>query len=241
MDTRTESRFFSPQNFLIVARALFDANELRALKRQIDQHVAASRADDERSRVARGAGVAPDEVRLNKGWYEIWKAARVELFTRFVPQHTQIIFPPQIRTVRGVASLVPWHQDAAYMRALGDRGHGSVITCFLPLEESTVGKPLIEFFLDKNQQLAQHVIREDARINKFDLPEDARPAPESCSRFDLVLGDAFIFGQHVLHRTYAVDDPSQSRTSMEFRITTRDCLIQGKDYYDVEKESWYVA
>jgi hypothetical protein len=236
-----ETYFVSPENFLFVARGMFDPAELRALRVEIDGALAASRAGDERSRIARAAGVAPDEVRLNQGWYRIWKRARVDLFTNLAPQFTQIIFPPQIRTVRGSASLVPWHQDAAYMKALGDRGHRSVITCFLPLEESTAGKPLIEFALHGEQGPAAHVIREDAQINKFDLPESDKPAAESCKRFDLALGDAFVFGQYVLHRTYAVDDPNQSRTSMEFRLTTKECLIRGKDYYDLEQASWHVA
>jgi hypothetical protein len=236
-----ETIFYSQENFLVVARRMFDAGLLRELRRRIDSRIGASRAGDERSRIALSAGVAPDEVRLSKDWYEIWKTARVESLMTLVPQFSQVIFPPQIRTVRGAATLVPWHQDAAYMKALGSRGHRSVITCFLPLEESTVGKPLIEFHLRPDQTLAEHVIREDAQINKFDLPEGAKPARESCTRFDLTLGDVFVFGQHVLHRTYAVDDPAQSRTSMEFRITTRECVVQGKDYYDIERGSWYVA
>ena len=241
MPVQSEEFVFSPDNFLIVARSLFVPAGLRALRDEIAKRMDQSNANDERARVARSAGVAPDEVRLSKNWYDIWSAARIELFTRHVPQFTQAIFPPQIRTVNNVRSLVPWHQDAAYMKALGERGHRRVITCFVPLEESTVGKPLVEFAIRPNQGPEHHVIREDLQINKFDLPEEGKPAKDACRRFDLRLGDAFVFGQHVLHRSYAADNPKESRTSMEFRLTTKDDLIRGKDYFDISKGNWYVA
>ena len=76
-------------------------------------------------------------------------------------------------------------------------------------------------------------------INQFDLPDGQKP--KAAQRFELSLGDAFVFGQHVLHRSYNGGPPNAERTSMEFRITTRDCAIAGKDYYDLQKGHWYVA
>jgi len=233
-----EVLFASPDNFLIVARGLFDAAQLRSVRKAIDAANAASRADDERARTARTVGVAPDEVRLNRGWYDIWRGARSEIFTRRVPEFTQASFPPQIRTIRNQSSLVPWHQDSAYMRALGPRGHRRVITCFVPLEESTRLRPSVEFAVDPAQGPVEHLVRE-AAINQFDLPEGAKP--RAARRFELALGDAFVFGQHVLHRSYNDGPASAERTSMEFRITTRDAVIAGKDYYDLQKGQWYVA
>ena len=236
-----EILFVSPANFLIIARGLFEAGRLRALRKAIDAAVAANRDDDERARRARSVGVAPDAVRLNREWYEIWKEARAQLFLKRVPGFTQMIYPPQIRTVRNAKSLVPWHQDSAYMRSLGAKGHGQVITCNVPLEETNKGKPSLEFAVDARQGPVEHLMREGAEINQFDLSEDRKPDPRIVRRFELKLGDVFVFGQDVLHRTYNDGPPDAERTSMEFRLTTRDGLIAGKDYYDLEKGTWYVA
>jgi len=237
--TAEEVLFASPENFLIVARGLFDASVLRSVRKAIDAASAASRADDERSRTARSVGVAPDEVRLKREWYDIWRGAHAEIFTRRVPEFTQVSFPPQIRTIRNQSSLVPWHQDSAYMRALGTRGHKRVITCFVPLEESTRLRPSVEFAIDPAQGAVDHLIREGTAINQFDLPDDHKP--KAARRFELNLGDAFVFGQNVLHRSYNDGPDGAERTSMEFRITTRDAVVSGKDYYDLQKGQWYVA
>ncbi len=238
----TDAEFFvSPANFLIVARGLFDPLELRSVRSAIDRANADCEADDERSRTARTVGVAPDAVRLNREWYSIWRAARSELFKRRVPQFTQISFPPQIRTIRNQASLVPWHQDSAYMRSLGARGHKRVITCFVPLEESTASRPSVEFSINERQAAVDHLVLEGTKINQFDLPDEQRPDPGMVRRYELRLGDAFVFGQDVLHRSYHDGPPSAERTSMEFRITTSEAVIAGKDYYDLERGAWYVA
>jgi hypothetical protein len=236
-----EILYGSPANFLIVARGLFPSERLRAVRRAIDAAIAANRDDDERARRARTVGVAPDAVRLNREWYSIWSAARAELFARRVPQFTQIIFPPQIRNIRNVASLVPWHQDSAYMRSLGARGHSQVITCNVPLEESTAKRPSVEFAVNLKQTAIEHLVLDGAAINQFDLREADKPDPHSVRRFELCLGDAFIFGQDVLHRSYNDGPADAERTSMEFRLTTRGGVIAGKDYYDLERGAWYVA
>ncbi len=235
-----EVLFASPANFLIVARGLFDSLELRALRSSLERASAASDADDQRARIARTVGVAPDAVRLNRDWYSIWRKARIELFARRLPEFTHVVFPPQIRTIRNQASLVPWHQDSAYMRSLGARGHRRVITCFVPLEESTASRPSVEFSIAERQGPVPHLVIEGAAINQFDLPEREKPDPGTVRRFELHLGDAFVFGQDVLHRSYNDGPPSAERTSMEFRITTREAVIPGKDYFDLEK-GWYVA
>jgi len=223
-----------------VARGLFDPAKLRATRKTIDAAVAANRDDDERARNARSKGIAPDAVRLNRDWYEIWRTAKTGLFAQRAPGFTQIIFPPQIRTIRNVASLVPWHQDSAYMRSLGARGHSRVITCTIPLEESTAQRPWVEYAINEKQGAIPHLELATA-INQFDLPESDKPDPASVRRFELRLGDALVFGQEVLHRSYNDGPPDAERTSMEFRITTRETLVAGKDYYDLEKGTWYVA
>src|SRR5258706_1678905 len=235
-----EVLFASPANFLIVARGLFDSLELRALRSSLERASAASDADDQRARIARTVGVAPDAVRLNRDWYSIWRKARIELFARRLREFTHVVLPPQIRTIRNQASLVPWHQDSAYMRSLGARGHRRVITCFVPLEESTASRPSVEFSIAERQGPVPHLVIEGAAINQFDLPEREKPDPGTVRRFELHLADALVFGQDRLHRSYNDGPPSAERTSMEFRITTREAVIPGKDYFDLEK-GWYVA
>ena len=236
-----EILYVSPANFLIVARGLFDPAKLRATRQAIDAAMAANRDDDARARNARAKGIAPDAVRLDREWYSIWRSAKTGLFAHRAPGFTQVIFPPQIRTVRNVASLVPWHQDSAYMRGLGARGHARVITCTIPLEESTARRPSVEFAINEKQQAIEHLVLEGAAINQFDLHESDKPDPASVRRFELRLGDAFVFGQEVLHHSYNDGPPDAERTSMEFRQTMSDSVIAGKDYYDLEKGTWYVA
>ena len=99
-------------------------------------------------------------------------------------------------------------------------------------------RPSVEFAIDPAQGPVDHLVRE-AAINQFDLPEAEKP--KAARRFELALGDAFVFGQHVLHRSYNDGPANAERTSMEFRITTRGAVISGKDYYDLQKGQWYVA
>src|SRR6266850_5688672 len=186
--TAEEILFVSPQNFLLVARGMFDAAKLRSVRAAIDAANAASRADDARARTARSVGVAPDDVRLNQGWYDIWRGARAEIFTHRVPEFTQISFPPQIRTIRNQSSLVPWHQDSAYMRALGARGNKRIITCFVPLEETTAARPSVEFSINEKQGAVDHLVLEGTAINQFDLPDEQKPEPGQVRRFELRLG-----------------------------------------------------
>src|SRR6185503_12463887 len=121
---------------------------------------------------------------------------------------------------------------------LGARGHSRVITCTIPLEESTAQRPWVEYAINEKQGAIPHLELATA-INQFDLPESDKPDPASVRRFELRLGDALVFGQEVLHRSYNDGPPDAERTSMEFRITTRETLVAGKDYYDLEKGTWY--
>ena len=237
----SERFFYGPDNFLVVARGFFPSQTLRTLREKIEARRRAVKADDERSRKAAELGVAPDALRLNEDWYAIWREADIGILRQHVPQFSEVVYPPQIRTVRNTRSFVPWHQDAAYMRALGARGHSRVMTCFVPLDDELRGRPTLQFCVDPAQQMVEHVILPDAAFNQFDLPERMRPSPEQCMTFELELGDAYLFGQHVLHRTYAAEPEFSERSSMEFRLTTRDSLIAGKDYFNLESLQFHRA
>lgn len=236
-----ERYFFTPENFLIVARGFFAPEALRAVRRKIESRQAEVALVDERAHNAAEVGVAPDALRLDTGWYSIWKDADLSLLRQHVPQFTEIVFPPQIRTVRDLRSFVPWHQDAAYQQALGKRAHRHVMTCFVPLEDVAEGRPSLQFCIDPDQGRVEHLVRAEVTVNQFDLEERAKPDQAKCRTFDLALGDVYLFGQHVLHRTYAAADDFRSRTSMEFRLTTRDSVVAGKDYFSLDSMQFYLA
>ena len=237
-----QERFlFGQENFLIVARALFPRSVLRKVREQIAARRATIKAHDARSLQAEEVGVAPDELRLNEEWYQIWKAADLTKFRDYVPDFSEAIYPPQIRTVRNLRALVPWHQDATYMKALGKRGHTEVISCFLPLDEDPENRPTLEFCIDPEQRPIEAVVRDDTVFNKFDVAQDDVPAAGKCRTFKLNLGDAFIFGQHVLHRTHVVSDRFPERTSMEFRLTKPRGVVPGKDYFSLNTMRFYQA
>jgi len=241
MSPPQERFLFGQENFLIVARGLFPQSVLRKVREQIAQRRATIKVRDARSRQAEEVGVAPDELRLNEEWYQIWKAADLATFRDYAPDFSEAIYPPQIRTVRNLRALVPWHQDATYMKALGNRGHAEVVSCFLPLDEDPENRPTLQFCIDPDQKPVEAVIRDGTVFNKFDLAQADVPPAGKCHTFKLGLGDAFVFGQHVLHRTYVASDRFAERTSMEFRLTRPRCVIPGKDYFSLKSMRFYQA
>lgn len=233
MSAAREQFLYGPANFLIVARGLFQPAALRQVRREIEKRRAAVVLADERARQAAEVGVAPDALRLSEDWYEIWKDAALDRFRTYVPDFSEVIYPPQIRTVRHERALVPWHQDSSYMKSLGPRGHAEVITVFVPLDEDPRERPTLQFALDPAQAEIDALVREGVVFNKFDVAAADVPAPERRRSFALELGDAFVFGMHVLHRTHFVSDRGLERTSMEFRLTRPACLLPGKDYFSL--------
>lgn len=232
MGDSDEIKFFNKDNFIIVGRALFDPDRLRAVRRKIETEWNQLAVRDERGAEGLKVGVAPDTLRLREEWYSIWETTNLSLLTRHIPQFDQVIYPPQIRTVRDRPSFVGWHQDIAYMRALGARGHSEVMTCYVPLDEDTSGRPSLQFYINPEQSAIAHDDRADAMFNSLRLYKRDEPA-ESCKTYELRLGDAFLFGKLVVHRTHAMTDSFSPRTSMEFRLTTRPGSIKGKDYFDL--------
>ena len=56
--------------------------------------------------------------------------------------------------------------------------------------------------------------------------------------FDLNFGDALIFGDHAVHRTYCPEGATNERRSLEFRLTRPEHALKGKDYFDVASSRW---
>ena len=178
MSERHEIFYHSEENFLIAARQIFAPERLRSLREKIQQKREAM--DDPEERADR-FGVASNEVRVDPQWFFIWEEADREVLQRYVPTYTHITFPPMIRTVSSYQAFVPWHQDQAYVRAMGSRGHGKIITCFVPLDEDPWVRPTLEFSLNPHQQPIEHIKRHDQYINQFDLEEKDKPAPDRLS------------------------------------------------------------
>jgi len=183
-------------------------------------------------------GIAPDKVRLHQDYYEIWKTVNLKEVDPGLEKFDKILFPPQVRTVRDRKSFVPWHQDEAYMLALGPAAPKEVITVFLPLNDNPKQHPSLVFAHHPNQGTVAHITRPGYLLNSFDLPTMEKPDPSACLTPELQFGDVYIFGKHVLHQTWFPNEAFEPRLSMEFRVTTAASMISGKDYYDLKTHSF---
>lgn len=240
MNNACESYYSTDTNFLFVARNLFPPNAIRFLRKRIQEKKShAQAAVSEREKNGETLGIASDSVRLNFEWYDVWKEADLSMLSEIIPSYDQVIFPPTIRTVKEYKGFLPWHQDLAYVKAMGKRAHQKVATCFLPLDDEPAVRPTVEYSFRPNQQPIQHVERPEYLTNQFDLREEDKPTPEQTVRFNLNIGDAILFGQLVLHRTYFPAEEFLPRNSVEFRLTQKTHRINGKDYFDLEKRTFY--
>jgi hypothetical protein len=121
------------------------------------------------------------------------------------------------------------------MRLLGDRGHSRVITCFIPLEPKPAKCTTIEFAFDNASDPDK--IYEHTQRDGF----DAGLSPELFTRrrhFDLELGDALVFGDLTLHRTYTPPGCAVERRSLEFRLIRPQDMLADKDYFDLAAQDF---
>lgn len=224
---------------MFVARELFPAEVIRSFRRQIQEKIShAESANSEREKNGESLGIAPDSVRLNFDWYDIWKHANLDMIQKIIPEYEFIIFPPTIRTVFEYKGFVPWHQDMAYIKAMGKRAHPEVATCFLPIDDDPYNRPTVEFSFNPQQKAVNHIERPGYLTNQFDLPDEIKPRENQTMTFDLNIGDAIIFGQLVLHRTHFPAKQFPPRNSVEFRFTKQKHLIPGKDYFSFENREF---
>lgn len=238
MTTVEKKFFYDDQNFLLVVRSFFDPVPLKALREKILLRIKGwtPQKGDARQELAEELGIAPDEARLHQDYFDIWKTAGLQAVEPSIGKFDKVTFPPQVRTVRDRKSFVPWHQDEAYMLAMGPRAHKEVITVFLPLNDQPVHHPSLEFVNNPEQGPVRHITRPGYVLNSFDLPDTEKPHPSVCLTPELKFGDVFIFGKRVLHQTWFPEGDFQPRLSMEFRVTTPASMISGKDYYDLKTQ-----
>jgi curved DNA-binding protein CbpA len=227
--TKPEVVFFENEdNFLYVLRNAFDKTKMREFKSSIDNYKDNGNHDEQFV-----LGVAPAKFRLNQQWFDLWKDFNFNANFLSIDQYSQLTYPPQVRVVSRQSEFVPWHQDNAYIQALGNRGHQKIVTCFVPLEEDLEDRATLQFGTKTYNTALDHTFRNDVETNKLSLNEIYIPDDNQTVEFDLKLGDALLFGKYVVHRTYSRAENLLPRHSMEFRLTTPDARIQGKDYYDL--------
>jgi hypothetical protein len=180
-------------------------------------------------------GVLPDAIRVDARWYDMWREADLRALATAAGRFDQMIFPPQIRHMRQARHEVPWHQDIAYQKSLGARGHRRLLTCFVPLNDEPSRHPTLEFAHTPVEGPVEHV---DGGVFHNVMPDITFPETRV---FDLELGDVLLFGDLIPHRTYVRPGQAPSRVSMEFRLTALEYCVPGKDYFDLTTQRFYQA
>lgn len=229
--------YVDERNFVRVLRGVLRAEALVDLRNSIMAAETRIAGEIPQSQNPRAViqGVAPDVIRLNKEWYDVWKTADLSEFGVACGAFNQMSFPPQIRHIRKPSHFVPWHQDAAYQKSLGARGHAGVMTCFVPLDDEPFRHTTFEFALSGEQPLVEHG---DGDVFHNVISGEGFKETRT---FDLNLGDVLFFGDLIPHRTFLKPDQVLERRSMEYRLTKREFTIAGKDYFDLDVRKFYVA
>ena len=237
MSEATPDFYSDERNFVRVVRNVLSAEALVDLRNSIIAAESKISGTAQQSQNPRAViqGVAPDVIRVNTQWYNVWRNADLTGFLDVCAASNQMIFPPQIRHIRKPPHFVPWHQDAAYQKALGDRGHAQVMTCFVPLDDEPFLRTTFEFALSPVQTLAEHG---DGEVFHNVMSDSGLMETRT---FDLNLGDVLLFGDLIPHRTFLPSGKLLERRSMEYRLTRREFTIAGKDYFDLETRKFYVA
>lgn len=235
MNNSSDSFFQNERNFVQVIRGFFPQSLLVDFRQEILE-ARAKNGDvpcPSQNPRAEIQGVLPDLIRLNKRWYDIWRFVDLTLLPEAVSDFNQMIFPPQIRHMKKESHKVPWHQDMAYQKSLGKRGHKRLMTCWVPLDDNPKICPTLEFALSSKQVPVEHV---DSGIFHNVMPDEKF---EETVIFDLDLGDVLVFGDLIPHRTFLRPGYAHTRLSMEYRMTNAGNLLPEKDYFDLTKKVFY--
>jgi hypothetical protein len=179
----------------------------------------------EREQIAVSRGEAPDSLRLDSKNYDIWSNASNEVI-KSLGDFLWIYYPPQFRNIEKEVQEVRWHQDAGFNKALGNKAHKQIMTCFIPLDEKPSERVTVQFSREIYSFL-EHAPTSNgfAAGLKRDFMD--------LIHYDLELGDAVLFGDFVPHRTFAPEDTIWQRSSFEFRLIRKADALGQKDYFDL--------
>jgi len=171
-------------------------------------------------------GEMPDNIRLNLRWYRIFKNNKI--FLKKILPFSYVMYPPQIRNVKKKLDMVPWHQDRAYMKLLKNKAPRKTLTCFVPLNQNPKNHSSIEFAIHKDKKNLKHQVV--GLFNRGIIKNFQKK-----KRFKLNLGDALVFDDRIIHRTYFKNNKTDNRYSLEFRMASVDKLTNNKDFFSIEK------
>jgi hypothetical protein len=213
-----------PLNRLSVVRlnGAFEPQTLATIASRVESMFSNQQPRSERDSIRAAQGVAVDETRFNPLWNSVWETVSLELVNQ-LGDFVLVSYPPQVRWIRTITQLVPWHQDIAYVRHIGH-----VITCFVPLDASPTGRSTIEFG-DYNGDELKH--EPESVYNGFKIER----VFDKQFHFNLNRGDCLLFGDLAPHRTFVPEGGELERMSLEFRLVNLSERRQDKDYYDIRK------
>ena len=139
------------------------------------------------------------------------------------------------RRVSETKDEVPWHQDNAYMRQLGNKGHQDIITIFVYLSQKSTQRSKLQF-LDYDIKNTFNHDNNGNVTNSLQVTEKTLPNGNIVTP-DIDIGDALIFGDKTLHKTTNVNK-NLDRHSIEFRVTNSNSIKPNRDYFDLTTYHW---
>ena len=86
-----------------------------------------------------------------------------------------------------------------------------MVTCWIPLDDCGRDRPGLEFVRGRLDSLLHYTELDDQRLRR-------RFAPESFWAPELRVGDALVFLDACLHRTYVRPEMTEDRLSVEYRF-----------------------
>lgn len=171
-------------------------------------------------------GASTDALRMDPRWYDVWRNPTPQMLDTIRP-YTWIIFPPQVRHIREIPHLVPWHQDAAYEKLIEMGGHERLITCWIPFDDKPGRHSTLQFCRDQLPELEHQAFGpHGAGLEVLDC--------KNVEHWTLELGDCLLFGHLAAHRSYVPPGAQVERHSFEFRLVRPEDALANKDYFDVE-------
>ena len=233
-------QFIDNRLYISHMREIFEKASIAELRSLMDQYYSEDALDlTPRELQLANQGVLPDKCRVDRRWYKLFSSKKANYHHIFFP-FTHVTFPVVVRRVMDSSKhFVPWHQDFAYMKELPEnRRHDQTLTCFVPLDVQPNKHTTLQFS-SENQDHPLHLYRHDRFVQNYGLGINAEF--KDVFTFNLDSGDALVFGDHAIHRTYNPPGNDIKRMSLEFRLVKSSSLLPGKDYYCLEDSKFIVA